>query len=113
MSETVKIWDPHFHIWDLRDGTRSGHEREQLVVAHGDPLYSATQYEADFLPAAADFEHVGGAWVEALSVCHVGLTGPRYIEQCLAEARWAAGELGPSERSYALVPTVPLEEPDL
>ena len=54
--------------------TQSGHDPAQLFAPNGNPIYSWDLYEQD-MRAAADIEHSGGAFVEAVSVCHVGTTG--------------------------------------
>ncbi len=112
MADKLEIWDPHFHIWDVGADTESGHELEQLLAVNGKDVYAAAEYEADFLPAT-DFEHTGGAWLEAVSVCHVGLSGPQYDAYCLAEANWSARELQKSDLNYVLIPTAPLHEPNV
>lgn len=111
MSEKIEIWDPHFHIWDVSEETTTGQELEELFAPNDDPIYTTRLYEKDCDAGGDEFKHTGGAWLEALSVCQVGKTGPEYIKDCLAEYRWAAREISKSTRNYVLVPTVPLEEP--
>jgi predicted TIM-barrel fold metal-dependent hydrolase len=113
MSEKLVLWDPHFHIWDVGEDTKTGHDEKELFRANGEAVYTTQDYEADFLPCADAFEHTGGAWLEALSVCQVGMTGPEYTKLCVAEARWAAKELSASDRNYVLIPAASLEEPDI
>lgn len=109
MTDTLEFWDPHFHIWDLRPDSVSGHEGQQLIAVRDQPVYGVDAYEADV--AAAGPTHTGGAWLEAVSVCHVGQSGTGYTDRCLAEARWVAAQLATSKRDYVLVPTMPLEDP--
>ena len=111
MCEQIEIWDPHFHIWDVSEGTTTGQELKELFAPHDDPIYTTRLYEKDCDGGGDGFKHIGGAWLEALSVCQVGKTGPEYIKDCLAEYRWAAEDIEKSVRNYVLVPTVPLEEP--
>lgn len=110
MTRPIEFWDPHFHIFDVSEKTTSGHDPAQLFEPDDDPLYTVAKYERD-CEVAVGFDHIGGAWLEALSVCHVGQTGRDYIAHCLAESRWTAAELRKSDRHYVMVPTVPLEEP--
>ena len=111
MSEKIEIWDPHFHIWDVSEETTTGQELKELFAPNDDPIYTTRLYEKDCDAGGDEFKHTGGAWLEALSVCQVGKTGPEYIKDCLAEYRWAAREISKSTRNYVLIPTVPLEEP--
>lgn len=103
----MKVWDPHFHIWDLRPDTQSGHDAAQLFAPHGNPLYSMQQYEADL--QMDGFELIGGTFVEAVSVCHLGQGGEDFAQACLAEAQWVSAQCAQSERPYRLVASAPLE----
>lgn len=107
----MKLWDPHFHLWDVSPGTTSGHDSSQLAAVDGDPLYGRTRYEADL--AVEGFELTGGALVEAVSVCHVEEDGPPFAGSCVAEARWVSGQLAASPLDYVIVASAPLEDPDL
>ena len=111
MSKKIELWDPHFHIWDVRENTTTGQELKELFAPNDDPVYTIHCYEKDCDTGDHDFEPVGGAWLEALSVCQVGKTGPGYIKDCLAEYKWAAQQLKQSDRNYVLVPAASLEEP--
>ena len=110
MADSVEFWDPHFHIFDIGENTTSGHEQEVMFAPNGNPCYTTELYESDCDVAGDGFEHVGGAWLESLSVCHAGTSGPEYVAQCMAESRWTANELRKSNRNYVMIPTVPLEE---
>ena len=107
----MKLWDPHFHLWDVSPGTTSGHDPSQLAAVDGDPVYGRTRYEADL--AVEGFELTGGALVEAVSVCHVEEDGPPFAGSCVAEARWVSGQLAASPLDYVIVASAPLEDPDL
>lgn len=107
----MRIWDPHFHIWDVSSDSPSGHDLAQLFAVDGNPLYGLEQYEADL--RSAGFELTGGAFVEAVSVCHVDVDGSKYREACLAEAQWVSRHLANSPLDYVLVGTAPLEDPEL
>ena len=111
MDKKIEFWDPHFHIWDVRENTTTGQELAELFAPNGDPVYAIHSYEKDCDTGDDDIEPLGGAWLEALSVCQVGKTGPEYIKDCLAEYKWAAQQVRKSSRNYVLVPTAPLEEP--
>jgi len=120
-ASTMEFFDPHFHIWDLKtpapEGSGypllSGHDDTILFAPQDDPIYTTARYEEEF-GAAKGITHIGGAFLEAVSVCHVDMAGtdPNYTAACLAEARWVADELGKSSKTYVLCPTAPLESPD-
>ena len=107
----MKLWDPHFHLWDVSPETNSGHDAGQLAMIDGDPVYDRTWYERDL--AVEGFELTGGALVEAVSVCHTEQDGAVYTRACLAEARWVSAQLASSPLDYAVVASAPLEDPDL
>lgn len=107
----MRLWDPHFHVWDVSDRTSSGHDQSQLFAPHGNPIYSLADFENDL--AISGFELTGGVCVEAMSVCHVGHAGAEFSSACLAEARWVANQLSRSARAYWMVASAPLENPDL
>lgn len=107
----MKLWDPHFHLWDVSPDTASGHDASELFAADGDPVYGLPRFEADL--RVEGFELTGGAVVEAVSVCHVDDDGPPFRRACAAEARWVAEQLAPSPLDYVLVASAPLEDPDL
>ena len=111
MNEKLKIWDPHFHIWNVSNNTATGQQLEELFAPDGDPIYTVHRYERDCDDGGDAFEHIGGTWLEVLSVCQVGKIGRAYIEDCRAEYLWACEELARSDRGYVLVPSAPLEEP--
>ncbi len=107
----MRLWDPHFHVWDVSDRTWSGHDPSQLFAPHGDPVYSLADFENDL--AIGGFELTGGVCVEAMSVCHVRHEGAEFSSACLAEARWVSNQLSRSPRAYWMVASAPLENPDL
>ena len=106
---TVEIWDPHFHIWDVSENTQSGHDISELFAPQDDPVYSLSRYEEDM--TVEDFELTGGAFVEAVSVCHVETDGPAFESACEAEIRWVSSQLEKSSSDYLLVASAPLESP--
>ena len=65
----MEFFDPHFHIWDLRDGTTSGHDASILHECpwvQGDPkLYGTAQYEKDCDGCATALKHGGGVFIDA------------------------------------------------
>ena len=107
----MKLWDPHFHLWDVSPDTASGHDANELFAADGDPVYGLPRFEADL--QVEGFELAGGAVVEAVSVCHVDDDGPPFHRACVAEARWVTEQLAPSPLDYVLVASAPLEDPEL
>ena len=106
---TIEIWDPHFHIWDVSENTQSGHDSSQLFAPQGDPVYTLSRYEEDM--KVEGFELTGGAFVEAVSVCHVETDGPAFESACEAETRWVSSQLEKSSSDYLLVASAPLESP--
>eukprot|EP00729_Bicosta_minor_P007781 gene7781-25667_t len=91
----MEFFDPHFHIWDLETPAAegagyplaSGHDAAILFPPGGNAIHSTAAYEKQFELVSDTIEHVGGAWVEAASVCHVDMASedPGYIAACLAE----------------------------
>ncbi len=110
---TIKIWDPHFHIWDVSDKTKSGHDSKQLFAPNDEPVYSWREYEQDCDQAGVAFSHIGGAFVEAVSVCHTQLSGVPFSDACLAETSWVSSQLGQSGKEYVMVSSAPLEDPNI
>jgi|TARA_B100002003_G_scaffold249926_1_gene287575 predicted TIM-barrel fold metal-dependent hydrolase len=107
----MKIWDPHFHIWDVSQTTTSGHDPEQLFAPEGNPVYTLERYEKDM--AIEGFELTGGAFVEAVSVCHVDDDGPSFEACCLAETSWTSKEMDGSDLEYRIVASASLESPNV
>ena len=56
----MKVWDPHFHIWDVRPNSKSGHDSAQLFAPDDDPIYTIQRYEADL--DMEGFELIGGTF---------------------------------------------------
>ena len=106
---TIEIWDPHFHIWDVSENTESGHDSSELFAPQDDPIYTLTKYEEDM--TADGFRLSGGAFVEAVSVCHVKTDGPQFELACEAETGWVSSQLEESTLDYVLVASAPLESP--
>ena len=107
----MKIWDPHFHLWDVSPDTTTGHDASQLFAPDGDPVYDRPRYESDL--AVTGLELTGGALVEGVSVCHIEEDGPRFAAACVAEARWVSSQLAPPPLDYVVVASAPLEDPEL
>ena len=107
----MKLWDPHFHLWDVSPDSATGHDPSELFAPDGDPVYDRPRFESDLV--AEGFELTGGALVEAVSVCHIEEDGPRFAEACVAEARWVSAQLAPPPHDYAVVASAPLEDPDI
>lgn len=108
-DDTLPVWDPHFHIFDLREQTANGQDPQTLPAPGGEPVYEAGRYEDDLDAAGPGFRHLGGAWLEAVSVCHPDRDGAELNGDALAEARWASNELRQRERRYVLVGSAALE----
>ena len=64
MSKEIELWDPHFHIWDVRENTTTGQELKELFAPNDNPVYTTRLYEKDCNTGDDDFEPVGGAWLE-------------------------------------------------
>mmetsp|Transcript_37672 Transcript_37672/g.59578 ORF Transcript_37672/g.59578 Transcript_37672/m.59578 type:complete len:335 (+) Transcript_37672:76-1080(+) len=108
-ASKIEFFDPHFHIWDISEESQSGHEPSNLFPPDGKKVFVKADYEALFTGLPSELKHVGGVYIEAVSVCHVGKSGSEYSKYCLAEAAFVAKEL-PS--GYLYVPTCALEESD-
>jgi len=106
----IPFFDPHFHIWDISAASQTGHEPTNLFAPCGKEVYLRSDYEAEFAALPPGLKHAGGVFIEAVSVCHAGLSGPEYSKHCLAETRFAVEELrnGP----YVIVGTCALEQGD-
>lgn len=107
----MKLWDPHFHMWDISNNTQSGHDPRQLFAPEGNPIYSLQCYEKDL--SETGFNLAGGACVEATSVCHVEQDGEPFYSACVAEASWISRQLTQSSLDYLIVASAPLEDPEL
>ena len=107
----MKIWDPHFHIWDASPNSRSGHDGSQVAAVEGNPLYDLARYESDL--QLDGFVFTGGAFLEAVSVCFVEEDGAGYCRACLEEAKWVAEQQSSSPLDYVIAGTAPLEDPDV
>ena len=88
---TIEIWDPHFHIWDVSENTESGHDSSELFAPQDDPIYTLTKYAADM--TADGFRLSAGAFVEAVSVCHVKTDGPLFELACEPDTGWVSSQL--------------------
>ena len=102
----MEFFDSHFHIWDV--SSKGVHDANVLFKPGGEEVYDVRKYEADV--ASRGFDHVGGVFLEALSVCFPQEKDEKkYAEKCVEEAKWAQASLSISSRRYVLVPTVQLE----
>ena len=105
-EENMKFFDPHFHIWDV--SSKGVHDSDILFKPRDEEVYDVEKYEEDVL--APGFDLVGGAFVEAISVCFPKEKDEKeYANKCIAEALWAHRSLITSSRDYVLIPTVALE----
>eukprot|EP00937_MAST-01D_sp_MAST-1D-sp2_P002146 g2146.t1 len=114
-EDPLDFFDAHFHVWDLTkaaggDATASGHDAGILFAPDGEPCYGHARYEAH-LRNSCGVRAVGGAYVEAMSVCFPGMDGVALNDKCLEEARWTVAELGRSPRAagYVVVLSAALE----
>jgi predicted TIM-barrel fold metal-dependent hydrolase len=90
----MKLWDPHFHIWDVAAGV-------------DDAGYGLADYERDV--AADGFELIGGTFVEVMSAQHPGVVGQTFADACAGEADWVSRQLGGGRLPYVMVASAPLE----
>jgi len=109
-NNTIEIWDSHFHLWDVSENTTSGHDASQLFAPNDNPIYSMESYSKDISLAGSNFRHIGGAFCEAVSACHVGTSGDEYISACLAETSYASKELSTAKTNNIIISTAPLED---
>lgn len=103
------VFDPHFHVWDVTDSEiASGHDGK---VLSNSPVYHYTDYENDMDSlAAGGFRHVGGVYLEAMSVCFVDTKPDAMAPHYLRELAFANKELlETSTRHYVLVLAASLE----
>ena len=110
---SIDFWDPHFHIWDITENTKSSHDFQQLFAPTNKPIYSCYDYENDMQYKDNSFQHTGGAFIEAMSVCHIDSFGSKYEDFCINETSWASNELKKSPKQYVLISSAPLESPNL
>ena len=90
----MKLWDPHFHIWDVSAGM-------------DDAGYGLAGYERDV--SCDGFELIGGTFVEVMSARHAGVEGQAFADTCAAEADWVSRQLGSGRLPYVMVASAPLE----
>ena len=110
---SIDFWDPHFHIWDITENTKSSHDFQQLFAPANKQIYSCYDYENDMQYKDHSFQHTGGAFIEAMSVCHIDSFGSKYENFCINETSWAFNELKKSSKQYVLISSAPLESPNL
>ena len=77
LVQVMDFFDPHFHIWDLSEGTLSGHDASILFAPGGDPVYTVGRYESEFKSLPQGLVHTGG----------VRLPCSRHGNSCSAPAR--------------------------
>jgi len=110
---SIDFWDPHFHIWDITENTKSSHDFQQLFSPANKPIYSYNDYENDMRYKDHSIQHTGGAFIETMSVCHKDSFGSQYENFCINETSWASNELKKSPKQYVLISSAPLESPNL
>ena len=111
----VAFFDCHFHLWDLTSRatsptTTSGHDSSILFAPRGNPNYNACVYEAEFQNSVC-CEHIGGVYLEAMSVCFPSMKGTELNALCVKEAEWAivALQQAPVQKMYSVVASACLE----
>ena len=98
--DQIEFYDPHFHLWDLGEGTESGHDAAVLFKVGGADHFGVAAYEA-MMANGVGVRSVGGVFLEAMSVCHTDEGGEALNARCVQECAFAAAELAASERSWA------------
>ena len=91
----MKLWDPHFHTWDVSAGV-------------DDAGYGLASYERDV--DSDGFELIGGTFVEVMSARHAGVEGEAFANACSTEADWVSRQLGAGRLPYVMVASAPLEQ---
>ena len=100
-----------FSIWNTEE---DGHH--DVAILGGSPVEGHANYHIGHVEAHLDnvdarFKHVGGVFLEAMSVCFVDTPAVQHQANCLTEAKWAANDIATrSSRQYVLVPTACLED---
>jgi predicted TIM-barrel fold metal-dependent hydrolase len=123
-SFPLPFFDPHFHVWDMTAAgetgnvTKSGHDSSILFSPKGEKLYGKVEYEREYKSGAESFEHVGGVFIEANSVCFVGKTGEEITHLYKAEMKWVQDTLcppnsGADKAKYLYVASASLEDPQV
>tara|TARA_B110000495_G_scaffold112151_1_gene97012 strand:+ start:18 stop:833 length:816 start_codon:yes stop_codon:yes gene_type:complete len=70
-------------------------------------------YSNDIKQSGSYFRHTGGAFCEAVSACHVGMTGDEYISKCIEETRYASNEMNSAKTKNIIISTAPLEDANI
>lgn len=113
----IEVFDPHFHIWDIRKPEGYADPTTLFAPAGTDHegLYNAADLERDWESLPDGFVHTGGVFVEAISCCFKHKSAQELAPLCLKEAEWVQTELdkSPGKKEYYLVPTACLEDPDV
>ena len=109
----IEFWDPHFHIWDISENTKSGHDSKQIFAPGKKQIYTWHDYESDVQYKDLSFKHIGGAFIEAMSVCHTESYDKNYEDYCTNETSWASNELNNSHKQYVVISSAPLESPNI
>eukprot|EP00041_Stephanoeca_diplocostata_P011072 m.179905 g.179905 ORF g.179905 m.179905 type:complete len:312 (+) comp18401_c0_seq9:211-1146(+) len=111
----IEFFDSHFHIWDLKEDAGSGHDPTILFAPNDNPRYDLEKYKADLSQLPNNFVHIGGVFVEAMSVCFPETPGTdeKFLAACATEAEWVHKEIDGDTNNYMLCPSVVLEDPNV
>ena len=101
----LDIFDPHFHIWDTSDD--SCMDSSILFKPNGQDIYNTSDYEKDM--SQCGFNHTGGVFIEAMSVCYKEKSPEELNEYCKEEGRWVVKHLTQSDKKYNAVLSACLE----
>ena len=117
-TESLHFFDPHFHIWNLSKNPPI-HDVNILFPSNNDPNYTLAKYEAEFqgnddnTDAVIPCTHIGGVFMEAMSVCYPSEENINC--QCLEEASWVIETIrrdNCNNKEYVVVGSVCLEADD-
>ena len=111
----IVVFDPHFHVWDIREPEGYGDPSTLFSPAGASVagVYDSADFERDWASLPAGFALAGGVFVEAVSCCFKAKSASQLAPHCLKEAEWVQATLAesPAQKEYFLVATACLEDP--
>ena len=85
-----------------------------LFAPEGHENYHVSHYETHLDTVPSQFQHIGGVWLEGMSVCFVDCCAEDHQVNCAAECKWAVDDItARSSRDYLYVPSACLEDPGM
>ena len=111
----IVLFDPHFHVWDIREPEGYGDPSTLFSPASASVagVYDSADFERDWASLPSGFVLAGGVFVEAVSCCFKAKSPSQLAPHCLKEAAWVQATLAesPGQKEYFLVATACLEDP--